>query len=154
MITRSSNLPKNISQQRILSSSMSFFGRPYISAGLAGHVATLTDAPRYIQAKHYSCTSFGMRIRSQAIRLTTKSALTPPMSRSLVLRIVPFYLPQPKMHSIILRRVCDLPQPSWRVVRLSMDDRHCLPVLVGALFCAISGVTSRSRRLVTWCEVS
>jgi hypothetical protein len=49
-----------------------------------------------------------------------KSAATRQMTRCFVLCIVPCCLPQPKMHSIIRRRDCGMPQPWWRVVRSSM----------------------------------
>src|ERR1700746_2967734 len=42
------------------------------------------------------------------MRLSMKSAETAAMPRCLVLRIVPYCLPQPKMHSAILRQVCEI----------------------------------------------
>jgi hypothetical protein len=55
--------------------------------------------------------------------------------RCLVLRIVQFCLPQPKMHSIIARHDCDMPWPSCRAVRPSMALRRRLPVAVAQSFC-------------------
>jgi hypothetical protein len=60
----------------------------------------LGDAP-------YGVTSLGMRIRVQTMKLSRKSAATAAMPRSLVLRIVPRCLPQPKMHSVIARQDCN-----------------------------------------------
>jgi hypothetical protein len=45
-----------------------------------------------------------------------KSAATPAMPRCLVLRMVPCCLPQPKMHSVIARRDCDMPYFGCRVL--------------------------------------
>lgn len=42
------------------------------------------------------------------MRSSMKCAATLSVPLSLVLRIVPCCFPQPKMHSIILRQVCDL----------------------------------------------
>ena len=61
------------------------------------------------QTSPYAETSFGIRIRLEAISLRRKSPATQARPRCLVLRIVPCCLPQRKMHSIILRRVCDIP---------------------------------------------
>jgi hypothetical protein len=71
------------------------------------------------------------------------------MPRCLVLRMVPCCLPQPKMHSVIARRDCDMPDPGCRVVRSSMALLRVLPVLVRALFCVTCGVTLMARRLAT-----
>src|SRR6202171_2692852 len=76
------------------------------------------------------------------------------MPRCLVLRMVPCCLPQPKMHSIIARRDCDMPYPGCRVVRSSMALLRVLPVLVTAWFCVTCGVTLMARRLATWSAVS
>src|ERR1700730_13619329 len=81
------------------------------------------------------------------MRLSRKSAPTTAIPRCLVLRMVPCCLPQPKMHSVIARRDCDMPYPGCRVVRSSMALLRVLPVLVTALFCVTCGVALMARRL-------
>src|SRR5207248_1172506 len=58
--------------------------------------------------------NLGIRIRLYAIRLSRKSAVTRAMPRCLVLRMVPCCLPQPKMHSVIVRRLLHVSCRSMR----------------------------------------
>ena len=76
--------------------------------------------------------SFGMRIR-----FVRKSLATRATPRCLVLRIVPCCLPQPKMHSIILRRV-----PTYRSRRDAWCVHQSRSVLSGA-----SPTNQRNNRL-------
>ncbi|MDH4079425.1 MAG: hypothetical protein OEU68_06375 [Nitrospira sp.] len=52
--------------------------------------------------------------------MKTDATLAQP--RNFALRIVPCGLPKPKTHSIIVRQVCDVPQPGYRVMRSSMAE--------------------------------